>query len=101
MSKVERNDRVLREKTFEPIWLCPQITIGRRKARLRVENLHRLSILQLKGCAQRFVATSDLFHRTDQRAVVDCAFQPDGRWDVVCRRRTEAIEEPQPALSKR
>src|ERR1051326_5931758 len=99
--EVERKARILRQKLREPAWACPQIAIDQRKVRLRVHDLHRLSILHLKGGAQRFVAKSDLIQRTNQRAAIECAFKPDGNWDVVCRRRTKLLEEPEPALSER
>ncbi len=73
--EVERNARVLRQKNREPVWPCPQIAIGKHEVHLRVDDLHRLSILHLKGGAQRFVATSDLMKRTDQRTAIECAFE--------------------------
>jgi hypothetical protein len=99
--EVEWNARILRKETCEPIWLCLQIAIGQRKAHLRVDDLRRLSILHLKGGAQRFMAMSDLMKRTDQRAAIECAFKLDGNWDVVCRRSAKLLEKPEPALSER
>jgi hypothetical protein len=66
-----------------------------------VDDLHRLSISELKGGAQYFMAVSDLFQRADQRAAIECAFKLDGNWDVVCRRSAKLLEKPEPALSER
>src|ERR1043166_2266336 len=99
--EVERNARVLRKQTREPVCACTQIAIDQRKVHLRVDGLHWLSIVDLKGSAQCFVATRDLIQRADQRAAIERAFQSDGNWDVVRRRGAEALQKPEPALSER
>src|SRR6476646_5124642 len=99
--EVKRNACVLRQKNREPVWLCPQITINNRRVHMQVDGLCRLSILHLKGGAQRFMAKSDLMERTEQHAAIEYAFKPDGSWYVVCRRRTKLLEKPEPALSER
>src|SRR5579864_186226 len=99
--EVEWNARMLRKETCEPVCSCPQITIDQRKVHLHVDDLYRISILQLKSGAQCFVAKSDLIQRADQRAAIESAFKPDGNWDVVCRRGAKLLQKPEPALSER
>src|SRR6476469_4062178 len=99
--EIERNARILRKETCEHVCSCPQITIDQSKVHLRVDDLYRISILQLKSGAQCFVAKSDLIQRKDHRAAIEHAFKPDGNWDVVCRRGAKLLKKPEPALSER